>query len=100
VAFSAYTWLLERRSATLVATHTFVNPVIAVLLGWLAAGETLTPQVIGAAVLILVAVVLLKSESPARPTVRLASTDVEPGQAPRVAGRTEDRAPLPVRGAT
>ena len=41
VAFTAYFWLLERRSATLVATHTYVNPVIAVLLGWLLAGELL-----------------------------------------------------------
>jgi len=63
VAFSAYTWLLERHSATLVATHTFVNPAVAVLLGWLAAGEALTPQVGGATGLILVAVVLLESAS-------------------------------------
>ena len=45
VAFSAYTWLLERCSATLVATHTYVNPVIAVLLGWLFAGEPLTMRI-------------------------------------------------------
>jgi drug/metabolite transporter (DMT)-like permease len=63
VAFSAYTWLLERRSATLVATHTFVNPAIAVLLGWLVAGEVLTPRIVWATCLILVAVVLLKSDS-------------------------------------
>lgn len=35
VAFSAYMWLLERCSPTLVATHTYVNPVVAVVLGWL-----------------------------------------------------------------
>ena len=63
VAFSAYTWLLQRRSATLVATHTYVNPVIAVLLGWLLAGEPLTPQMLGATALILAAVVLLERES-------------------------------------
>jgi drug/metabolite transporter (DMT)-like permease len=63
VAFSAYTWLLERRSATLVATHTFVNPVIAVLLGWLVAGEVLTPRIVGATALILAALVLLESDS-------------------------------------
>ena len=61
VAFSAYTWLLERCPATLVATHTYVNPVIAVLLGWLFVGEHLTPRVIGATGLILSAVLLLKS---------------------------------------
>jgi drug/metabolite transporter (DMT)-like permease len=66
LAFSAYTWLLERHSATLVATHTFVNPAVAVLLGWLAAGEALTSPIAGATSLILVAVVLLKSDSPRR----------------------------------
>jgi drug/metabolite transporter (DMT)-like permease len=63
VAFSAYIWLLERRPATLVATHTFVNPVVAVLLGWLVAGEALTPQIAGATGLILAAVFLLRSST-------------------------------------
>jgi drug/metabolite transporter (DMT)-like permease len=63
IAFSAYTWLLERCSATLVATHTYVNPVIAVLLGWLFAGEALTMRIALATGLILSAVLLLKWES-------------------------------------
>jgi drug/metabolite transporter (DMT)-like permease len=66
IAFSAYTWLLERCPATLVATHTYVNPVIAVLLGWLFAGEVLTPRILGATSLILSAVVLLKADSAKR----------------------------------
>ena len=63
VAFSAYTWLLGRCPATLVATHTYVNPAIAVLLGWLFAGEALTLRVAAATVAILVAVLLLKAET-------------------------------------
>jgi drug/metabolite transporter (DMT)-like permease len=63
VAFSAYTWLLERCPATLVATHTYVNPIIAVLLGWLFAGELLNPRILGATGLILAAVVLLKTDT-------------------------------------
>ncbi len=63
VAFSAYTWLLDRCSATLVATHTYVNPVIAVVLGWLFAGEPLTVRIALATGLILSAVLLLKAES-------------------------------------
>ncbi|MEM5297694.1 EamA family transporter [Burkholderia sp. JPY481] len=35
VAFSVYVWLLDRVQPTLVATYTFVNPVVAVVLGWL-----------------------------------------------------------------
>ncbi len=42
VAFGSYVWLLRRVSPTLVATYTFVNPIIAVLLGWAFLGEVLT----------------------------------------------------------
>jgi drug/metabolite transporter (DMT)-like permease len=73
VAFSAYLWLLERRSATLVATHTYVNPVVAVLLGWVLAGEPLTARILWATGLILSAVLLLRAES-ARRVVQSNST--------------------------
>ena len=42
VAFGSYVWLLRRVSPTLVATYTFVNPIIAVLLGWAILGEAFT----------------------------------------------------------
>lgn len=42
VAFGSYIWLLKRVSPTLVATYTFVNPVIAMLLGWAFLGEEFT----------------------------------------------------------
>jgi drug/metabolite transporter (DMT)-like permease len=58
VAFTAYNWLLEHYSPTLVATHTFVNPIVAVLLGWAYGGETLTLRVALAAALVVLAVVL------------------------------------------
>jgi drug/metabolite transporter (DMT)-like permease len=51
--------LLEHFSPTLVATHTYVNPVIAVLLGWLYGGETITLRVALAAVMVVGAVVLV-----------------------------------------
>src|SRR5579859_2499365 len=35
IAFTAYTWLLQRCPPALVATHTYANPVVAVFLGWL-----------------------------------------------------------------
>lgn len=59
VAFTAYNWLLEHYSPTLVATHTYVNPVVAVLLGWAYGGETLTMRVGVAAALVVLAVVLV-----------------------------------------
>jgi drug/metabolite transporter (DMT)-like permease len=97
VAFSAYTWLLERRSATLVATHTFVNPVVAVLLGWLVAGELLTPRIIGATGLILAAVLLLKSDTLQRPVALADRPGIDSRPAPRVV-RTEDAPSVPARG--
>jgi len=60
VAFTAYTWLLQRCPPTLVATHTYANPVVAVLLGWLLASEPLTPHVLLASVAILGAIVLIR----------------------------------------
>src|SRR5258708_22653264 len=44
IAFTAYNWLLEHYSPTLVATHTYVNPIVAVLLGWLYGGGTPPPK--------------------------------------------------------
>jgi drug/metabolite transporter (DMT)-like permease len=60
VAFSAYTWLLQRCSPTLVATHTFVNPLVAVLVGWLWASEPMSVRIVLATVVILGAIVLIQ----------------------------------------
>ena len=60
VAFTAYTWLLQRVPPTLVATHTYANPVVAVLLGWLLASEALTVRVAVASIAILGAIVLIR----------------------------------------
>lgn len=60
VAFTSYTWLLQRCPPALVATHTYANPVVAVLLGWLLASETLNVRIIVASVAILGAVVLIR----------------------------------------
>jgi drug/metabolite transporter (DMT)-like permease len=60
VAFTSYTWLLQRCPPALVATHTYANPVVAVLLGWLLAGEALTMRVVVASLAILGAIVLIR----------------------------------------
>jgi len=60
IAFTAYVWLLQRVSPTLVATHTYANPVVAVILGWLFAHEPLTMRVVFASAAILGAIVLIK----------------------------------------
>jgi drug/metabolite transporter (DMT)-like permease len=60
VAFTAYTWLLQRCPPALVATHTYANPVVAVFLGWLLASEPLTIRVVLASVAILGAIILIR----------------------------------------
>ena len=62
-AFTAYYWLLDRYPATLVATHTYVNPAVAVALGWAFAGEAVSPTFLAALVVIVLAIALV-GESP------------------------------------
>lgn len=54
VAFTAYTWLLQNAPISKVATYAYVNPVVAVLLGWAILSESVTP-VIGVAAAVIVA---------------------------------------------
>lgn len=54
LAYSAYIWLLKIRPATEVATHAYVNPLIAVLLGTLLGGEHITGiQILGLTIILL-----------------------------------------------
>ncbi|GAB3874126.1 drug/metabolite exporter YedA [Hymenobacter segetis] len=59
VAFTAYIWLLRAVEPALAGTYAFVNPVVAVLLGWAFAGESLNPEMLGGAALIVLAVALV-----------------------------------------
>ena len=63
VAFSAYAWLLKHFPPTLVATHTYVNPIVAVLLGWLFAGEKLTASILLSMLLAISAIALVNHGS-------------------------------------
>ena len=59
VAFTAYTWLLRNTATSLVGTYAFVNPVVAVLLGWLFNSEPLTMRTAVAGVVIVAGVALI-----------------------------------------
>ena len=59
IAFSSYKWLLTQVSAAAVGTYAFVNPVVAVLLGWLFASEPLGARTVAAMVVIVGAVVAI-----------------------------------------
>ena len=66
VAFTAYSWLLKHAPPARVATYAYVNPVVAVLLGWAVAGETLTGQMLAGAAVIVGSVVLLTTRQQAK----------------------------------
>lgn len=59
LTFSAYIWLLRVSSPARVATYAYVNPVVAVLLGWAFAGEVLTLQSVLSALLIVAGVAII-----------------------------------------
>lgn len=76
VAFTAYMWLLRVSTPARVATYAYVNPVVAVFLGWLLADEALNPRVFIAATVIVTAVVFI-TRSQAKPET---SARVEPAE--------------------
>ena len=59
VAFTAYSWLLQNVTPAAAATYAYVNPVVAVLLGWSIASEPLTLRMLVAAAVIVGSVVLI-----------------------------------------
>jgi drug/metabolite transporter (DMT)-like permease len=64
IAFTAYIWLLKVVPATKVSTYTYVNPVIAVFLGWLIVNEPITATTIAAVIVIVLAVILITTAEP------------------------------------
>lgn len=67
VAFTAFTWLLRVSTPSRVATCAYVNPVVAVLLGWAFAGERLGPRSLLAAAIIILGVVLITTSGRRKP---------------------------------
>lgn len=59
LGFTAYIWLLRVTAPSRVSTYAYVNPVVAVLLGWAFAGEAITGRMLGATALIVAAVALV-----------------------------------------
>jgi drug/metabolite transporter (DMT)-like permease len=59
IGFSAYLWLLRNVSATQVSTYAYVNPVIAVFLGWAFLEETITSSMIAGAMVVLAGVAII-----------------------------------------
>jgi len=62
IGFTAYSWLLKNAPPAKVATYAYVNPIIAVFLGWLIAGESFTAQMLVGAGIIIGSVALITSQ--------------------------------------
>jgi drug/metabolite transporter (DMT)-like permease len=61
LAYLAYTWLLQHVSAALAGTYAYVNPMVALLVGWLFGDETITTWLVGGMIVILAGVALVRA---------------------------------------
>jgi drug/metabolite transporter (DMT)-like permease len=69
VAFPVYVWLLKHSTPAKVSTYAYVNPVVAVVLGWAILGEPMNLRIVLAAAVIIGAVVIItigRSQAPAK----------------------------------
>jgi drug/metabolite transporter (DMT)-like permease len=67
VGFTAYVWLLNATTPARASTYAYVNPVVAVFLGWAFAGEPITQRTLVAAAAIILAVVIIVTRSTEAP---------------------------------
>ena len=89
VGFTAYIWLLGVSTPARVSTYAYVNPVVAVLLGWALLNEPVTPRVLGAAAVIIAAVAVITVGRRARPAP-VPAAETAQAVAERAAERPED----------
>jgi drug/metabolite transporter (DMT)-like permease len=78
LAFTCYSWLLRNTRTSLVSTYAYVNPLVAVFLGWAVENESVSVRTVVAGAVILVAVSLIVT--------------------PPKGERATEPAPVPVRG--
>jgi drug/metabolite transporter (DMT)-like permease len=62
VGFSTFVWLLKHSTPSRVATYAYVNPVVAVFLGWLILHEPVSPRIFFAAATIVAAVIIVTTQ--------------------------------------
>ena len=62
VGFSTFVWLMRHSTPARVATYAYVNPVVAVFLGWLILDEPITARTLVAAAIIVASVVIITTE--------------------------------------
>src|SRR5260370_19068163 len=80
IAFTAYVWLIHHESPTKVGTYAYVNPLVAVLLGYFLGGETLGARTILGTLLDLASVVVITTTPKKRQDADLPVQKGEPEQ--------------------
>ena len=75
IGFTAYVWLIHHESPTKVGTYAYVNPVVAVLVGYFLGGEALGVRTILGTVFVLISVVVITTTPAPKPVVRLAAEE-------------------------
>jgi drug/metabolite transporter (DMT)-like permease len=75
LAFTAYLWLIHHESPTKVGTYAYVNPVVALLLGYFLGGETLGRRTILGALFVLISVVVITTMRAEKPAATLPGVD-------------------------
>ena len=75
IGFTAYVWLLHHESPTKVGTYAYVNPVVAVLLGYFFGGETLGIRTVLGTLFVLVSVLVITTAPSRKPVPQLAVED-------------------------
>jgi drug/metabolite transporter (DMT)-like permease len=92
IAFTAYVWLIHHESPTKVGTYAYVNPVIAVVLGYFLGGEALGARTILGTILVLVSVVVITTTPKKRMPAEALVTETEPTSgAPSLTSRSSRR---------
>src|SRR5688500_8175522 len=78
IGFGSFTWLLQNAPISLVATYAYVNPIVAVLLGFCLGNEPLEPRIWIATAIIIGSVMFINSRN--RPTVKKEAPEAIPAQ--------------------
>ena len=79
VAFTSYVWLIANAPISFVATYAYVNPIVAVLLGWWILDEHVTaPVLVGGGVVVLAVALVITAERPSRRVEAVLASSGEP----------------------
>ena len=92
LAFTTYAWLLRATRTSLVSTYAYVNPVVAVLLGWAILSEPITGRVLFASAVIVAAVALIVTAR-TMPERLPPPTDAGPFEGPEAVARVPAEGP-------